>query len=78
MNQTQAKILIFCENSATELRYAEYIAEKLEKDYNQTNNYLRRMELRGWISLAKSKHKKIVTSVSMTALQQAKEVLAKC
>jgi len=75
MNQTQAKILILCENLRTDLRYAEYISDKLDMNYYSIASYMRKMKMKKWVKFAKTKNKVVVTSVDLSQLEQAKKVM---
>jgi len=75
MNETQARILILGDQLRTDLRYAEYISEKLDMSYPGIARYLREMKHKGWVRFTRTKRKFVITSVSMEKLEEAKKVL---
>ena len=75
MNETQARILVLCENLERSLAFAEYISAKLDVDYNKISRYCRQMQHKGWLKMQKSGKKKLIFALSVAAIQDAKGFL---
>ncbi len=72
MKPMEAKVLLLINGLATDLRYGEYISNKLDKHYPYMNSMLRFMEQRGWIRMVKYKHRKLITSIDPGVLDEAR------
>ena len=75
MNLTEAKILWKCNQLDADLRYAEYIAARMQMNYRLIASYMRGMEIKGWLQTTRYKHRKVVVVLTPQAVLQAKEVL---
>ena len=76
MNETQAKIIILCDALPPYERFAEFIATKLDRNYDKVTAYIRSMRYHKWVKTTKRGSKVLVTGISPDILEKAKEVLA--
>ena len=75
MKLMEAKVLLLIHTLATDLRYGEYLSNKMDKHYPYMNSLLRFMQQRGWIRMVKYKHRKLITSIDPGILDEARAVM---
>ena len=75
MKIMEAKVLLVINSLSTDLRYGEYLSNKMDKHYPYMNSMLRFMEQRGWIRMVTYKHRRLITSIDKTILDEARAVM---
>lgn len=75
MKLSEARVLVLLENIPENIRYAGFIAGKLDMDYQHLLMKLKAMQQKGWISRIPGKVKKFYSLTPEAPLNEAKEKL---
>lgn len=71
MNKTLAKMLLIINQLSTDLRYAEYIADKMGIHRPNVSADIRSMERAGWLKTSRYKQRKLITNLDEQAVKEA-------
>ena len=66
MKTNEARVLIFLKSAGTEVKYASYIASKLEISYNYLLQTLKTMLIKGWVTQYK-RHNRVYYQLTVIA-----------
>lgn len=75
VKRSEARILIFLDNAENHLKYAGFMAHKLQMEYNFLLLRLREMRFKAWISRRRSNNKVFYTVTTLAPLKLAKTVV---
>ena len=74
MKLSEARIIIYLDNTRRDIRYAAQIALKLDIDDSNVNKVLKKMAAKEWVKLSLEDGKNIYTITSKCPIQGANEV----
>lgn len=77
LKESEARILVYLENTKAQFKFVAAIAAKIKKDYGYTLHIVKEMHEKGWIRKERYAVKSYYFLTKLAPLEQAKELLIK-